>query len=242
MAEFELIHLGEITSTNDYAKQNIQNLEHMSVVYADRQTSGHGRLGRTWVDTGEQNLFMTLVLKPFNTLHPIYPNFTQFLSVVLALVLEEEYGLTPQIKWPNDVLINNKKIAGILSEGTTKGSEFLGLALGLGVNLNTSPETLALIDKPATSISVETGLKIDKEVFIKKLLNKFCLLYNNFIEHGFLSVKDLYVKRAFFLDKEITINVLGEIRTGLAESITDDGSLVLNENNQKNIYLIGDIL
>ncbi len=237
-----IIHLDEITSTNDYVKQNIQNLEHLSAVYTDRQTSGHGRLGRKWVDTGDENLFLTLVLKPFNTLHPIYPNFTQYLSVVLSLVLEEEYNLKAQIKWPNDVLINGKKIAGILSEGTTKGTEFLGLALGLGVNLNTTPQTLALIDKPATSIYAETGLKIDKEIFIKKLLNRFCLLYDNFIKDGFLSVKEMYVQRAFFLNKVITINVLGAIHTGLAESITDDGSLILNENNKKNMYLIGDIL
>lgn len=146
MREVHIIHLDEISSTNDYVKQNIQNLEDMSVIYTDRQTSGHGRLGRTWVDTGEENLFMTLVLKPFKDLNPIYPNFTQYLSVILALVLEEEYNLKPQIKWPNDVLINGKKIAGILSEGTTKGTEFLGLALGLGVNLNTSVETLAKIE------------------------------------------------------------------------------------------------
>lgn len=237
-----IIHLDEISSTNDYVKQNIKNLEHLSAVYADRQTSGHGRLGRKWVDTGDENLFLTLLLKPFNTLHPIYPNFTQYLSVILSLVLEEEYNLKPQIKWPNDVLINGKKIAGILSEGTTKGTEFLGLALGLGVNLNTSAQTLALIDKPATSILNETGLKIDKEIFIKKLLNKFCLLYDSFIKDGFLSVKDLYVERAFFLNKEITVNVLGTMHTGLAEDITDEGSLILNENNEKNIYLIGDIL
>lgn len=238
----KLIHIEEISSTNDYVKQNIQNLEDMSVVYADRQTNGHGRLGRTWVDTGDDNLFMTIVLKPFKDLNPIYSNFTQYLSVILALVLEEEYNLSAQIKWPNDVLINGKKIAGILSEGTTKGDEFLGLALGLGVNLNTKPETLALIDKPATSIFAETGMKIDKEIFIKKLLNKFCLLYDSFIKNGFLSVKNLYVERAFFLGKDITINVLGELHSGTAENITDEGSLILNEDNNARVYLVGDIL
>lgn len=237
-----LVHLEEISSTNDYVKQNIQNLEDMSVVYANRQTNGHGRLGRTWVDTGDDNLFMTIVLKPFKDLNPIYSNFTQYLSVILALVLEEEYNLSAQIKWPNDVLINGKKIAGILSEGTTKGDEFLGLALGLGVNLNTKPETLALIDKPATSIFAETGMKIDKEIFIKKLLNKFCLLYDSFIKNGFLSVKNLYVERAFFLGKDITINVLGELHSGTAENITDEGSLILNEDNNARVYLVGDIL
>ena len=237
-----IIHLDEISSTNDYVKQTITTLEDLTVVYADRQTSGHGRLNRKWTDTGDDNLFMTIVLKPFKTLNPIYPNFTQYLSVILSLVLDEEYGLQPQIKWPNEVLIDGKKIAGILSEGTTKGTDFLGLALGLGVNLNTTKENLLTIDKPATSIFAETNKKIDKEIFIKKLLKKFCLLYDNFITNGFLSVKNSYKSRAFFLNKEITVNVLGTKHTGIAEDITNEGSLIVKEDNKQNVYLIGDIL
>ena len=106
----EIIHLEEIGSTNEYVKNNITNLNDKSVVYADRQISGHGRLGRTWVDTGDENLYLTFVLKPFKEMNPIYANLTQYLSLILCYVLEEEYNLKPQIKWPNDVLVNNKKM------------------------------------------------------------------------------------------------------------------------------------
>lgn len=242
MNRIKIIHLEEVTSTNDYVKENIENLDNMTVVYANRQTKGHGRLGRSWVDTSENNLFMTFVLKPFKSQNPIYSNFTQYLSVILSELIEEEYGLNAQIKWPNDVMVNGKKIAGILSEGTSKGEEFMGLALGLGVNLNTSVQNLKKIDKPATSIYAETNVVVDKEKFLQKLLDRFCLLYNNFIENGFLSVRDSYKNRAFFLNQAISINVLGTVHTGVAEDITDEGSLVLNENEEKNIYFIGDIL
>ena len=242
MRNFEIVHLNEIDSTNDYVKTNISDLKNLTAVYTDRQTNGRGRLDRKWIDTGKDNLYLTIVLKPFNELNPIYQNFTQYLSVILSMVIEEEYGLNPKIKWPNDVTINGKKIAGILSEGATKGNNFLGLALGVGINLNTTPEILAKIDKPATSIFTEIGRKINKEIFLEKLLTKFCLLYDRYVCEGFPSIKDEYKTRTNFLGKEITINVLGELHTGIVEGLTDDGALLLKEDLNTNIYYIGDIL
>lgn len=238
----KVIHLDEINSTNDYGKKHISELDDLTAIYADRQTAGRGRLDRHWLDTGEENLFLTIIVKPIEDLAPIYKNFTQYLCVILSMVLEEEYKLSPKIKWPNDVLVNNKKIAGILSEGATKGGKFLGLALGIGVNLNTSKNNLEKIDKPATSIFNETGLKVDKEIFLNKLYSKFCLLYDRFVCEGFPYIKNEYLKRSDFLGKTISINVLGELHIGVAEDITNDGSLVLNENNNRKIYYIGDIL
>ena len=238
----KIIRLKEVNSTNEYVKEHARDLKDETVVYAERQTAGHGRLGRIWFDTGEDNLFMTLFLKPFDEIIPLYSNFTQYLSVVLANILEKEYGLTPKIKWPNDVLIDGAKIAGILSECTTQSGKFTGLALGLGVNLNTSPENLAKIDKPAASVYSLTGMKIDREIFLQKLLTEFFLLYDKFKAEGFLSVKESYIKRADFLGKNISINVLGQIHEGKAIEITDEGALVLIENSQRKVYFMGDIL
>lgn len=237
------IHLIEINSTNDYVKKHISELKHLTFVYADRQTAGRGRLNRKWADFGDENLFLTIVIKPDDkkNYHNL-PNFTQYLSVVLSEFLEEEYHLSPKIKWPNDVLVNGKKIAGILAEGTTIGGEFTGLALGIGVNLNTKQDNLNKIDKPATSVFNETGLIIDKEIFLEKLYSKFCLLYDKFVCDGFPSVKKAYEERAMFISKPVSINVLGEIHKGIAKGLTDEGSLILDENNKQNIYYIGDIL
>ena len=76
-----IIHLEETGSTNDYAKKHISDLDNLTVIYADRQTNGRGRLERKWIDTGEENVYMSIVLKPFEEPNPIYPNFTQYLSV-----------------------------------------------------------------------------------------------------------------------------------------------------------------
>ena len=237
------IFLPETDSTNNYVKTHMAELSHLTFVTAERQTNGRGRLNRKWIDSGDDNLFLTIVIKPDKNVKKIYyPCFTQYLSVILAMTLEDNYEITPEIKWPNDVLIKGRKIAGILAEGTTKGTTFIGLALGIGVNLNTPPERLKEIDKPATSLFNETGKKIDKQIFFNQLSNKFCLLYDRYVCEGFKFIKDYYESKSGFLTKEISINVLGETHTGIAERITDDGALVLNENNTENIYYIGDIL
>ena len=242
MEDKNFIHLKEVNSTNDYVKKHMPKLENLTFVYSDRQTSGRGRLERKWIDSGDDNLFLTIVIKPKKSEFEHISNYTQYLSVILAMVLEEEYNLSPQIKWPNDVLIDGKKIAGILAEGTTIGGKFLGLALGIGVNLNTSANKLSQIDKPATSIFNETRKKVDKVKFLEKLYSKFCLLYDSFVCEGFLSIKEHYIKRAMFLKKPVSVNVLGIVHNGIAENITDEGSLILKENNELNIYYIGDIL
>ena len=227
----ELLYLEEVDSTNAY----------FTVVYTSHQTAGRGRLSRKWVDTGSDNIYMTIFLKPFDEFKPIYSNLTQYLSVVLAQTLED-YGVEAKIKWPNDVLVNGKKIAGILSETSMQGSRFLGLALGVGINLNTSQESLDKIDKPAISLAVCLNKKIDRNKFLHVLLEKFCLYYDKFINEGFLYIKEEYVKRASFLKSNVSINVLGEIHEGIAVGLTDDGALVLNENNKNHVFLIGDIL
>ena len=237
----EVIFLDSVDSTNLYVKEHMAELSDLTAVYTSHQTSGRGRLNRKWIDTGSQNIYLTILLKPDNKYQNVFPNLTQYLSVVLCETLAE-YGVDGRIKWPNDVLVNNKKIAGILSESTIQGGEFKGIALGIGINLNTTQEELDKIDKPATSLSVILNREIDREKFLHALLEKFCLLYDNFLDEGFLSIKNDYVKRASFLNSEVKINVLGTVHSGRAVEITDNGALVLEKDNTMNTFYIGDIL
>ena len=239
----EIIGLDEVESTNTYAKNHIEDFADSTVIIAKRQTSGRGRLNRSWIDLGEGNLFMSIILKPSDTFNEIYPNITQYLSVSLCKVLES-YGLKPQIKWPNDVLVNGEKIAGILSETSMQGQKFQGLILGIGVNLNAKSEDLTQIkDKVATSLNIEIGKPIDIKDFTDKLLKEFFDNYNEFLKHGFEYIKDDYVNRNCFLNKEISVQVFDNIKTGFAKSITDKGELVIQTKENKEIVLtIGDIL
>ena len=239
----QIIRLEEVDSTNSYAKAHIEDLADCTIVHALRQLAGRGRLNRSWVDLGGDNLFVSLVLKPSNTFNEIYPNLTQYTSVVLCKVFES-YGIHPQIKWPNDVLINGKKISGILSETVMLGKTLKGLVIGIGVNLNSSKNKLLTIpDKVATSLNLEVNKDIDVNEFLDKFLTEFFANYKTFLNEGFINIKDYYINKNCFLNKEISVQVLNEIKSGFAKSINDKGELILETKENKDIVLtIGDIL
>lgn len=238
----DLFYLEEVDSTNKYAKDNIKILADKTVVYTSNQTAGRGRLERKWNYLGEDNIYASIVLKPSNEMKEVYSNLTQYLCLVLAETFEE-YGVKPKIKWPNDIQINGKKISGILAEGVNGSKGFEGLVLGFGVNLNCEEKLLKEINQPATSLNLETSMQIDKEKFLKTLLDKFCLRYDKFIEEGFLLIKEDYIKRAGFLNKEVAVRVFDKEICGVAKDITDSGALKLvDKDKNEHVLFIGDIL
>ena len=234
------IFLENIDSTNLWAKTNIEELEDKTIVFAGAQTQGRGRLQRKWVDLGKGNLFMSIVLKPDEN-YEHCANLTQYFSVTLCKTLEE-YGIKPEIKWPNDVLIKGKKIAGILAETCVKGTKFKGLVLGIGVNLNAQEKDFSKIDKKVTSLNLEIGGTIDMVEFKNKLVTSFFKDYNQFLEEGFKFIKRDYLALANFLDKELCVALINETKTGVASGITDKGELILTNNGNEFILNIGDIL
>ena len=237
-----LFYLEEIDSTNKYAKEHINDLSDKTVVYTYRQTNGRGRLERKWSYLGEDNIYASIILKPSEEMKEVYSNLTQYLCVILAQTFEE-YGVIPKIKWPNDIQINSKKISGILAEGVIEHGKLEGLILGFGINLNTKKELLEQINQPATSLNIETGKIIDKEIFLKKLLERFCLMYDKFIEKGFILIRDEYIRRACFLNKEINVKVFDKTISGIAKDVTENGALkLIDKQNKEHVLLIGDIL
>lgn len=239
----KIIHLDEIDSTNSYAKLNFDKFDDKTVVLADIQTAGRGRYDRKWVDLGCGNLFLSIVLKPSNDLKQVYACLPQYLAVVLSNILRD-YGLSPSIKWPNDVLVNDAKIAGILCESVMRKNIFQGLVLGIGVNLNAQKDDFAKIhDKTATSLNIELGCEyVDKQVFTEKLLSAFFENYDEFLEKGFEFIKSKYISHASFLDKEICVQSLNKKNKGIAKTLTDRGELVLDSKGKILVLTIGDIL
>ena len=238
----ELLFLDIVDSTNKYAKEHLGKLNDKTVVYADLQTAGRGRLQRKWNTNSGENIYASIVLKPSKELKEIYSNLTQYLSLILAETFEE-YNIKPSIKWPNDVRVNGKKISGILAESVIEKNELKGIVLGFGVNLNCEKNDMESIDQPATSLNLETGMEINREIFLKKVIDKFCLRYNKFIEEGFLLIREDYKKRAEFLNMPITVRVFDSEISGIAKDITDNGALkIVDKNNKEHVLLIGDIL
>ena len=257
-----IINFIEIDSTNTYAKKNIETLTDKTIISAAAQTNGYGRFDRSWVNVGEENIYMTIVLKPkdvaLNSIQGrisespcdaeinsarrtseclnVYSNLTQYLSVCLCKQLEE-MGMSPQIKWPNDVLLSGKKVCGILAESIFRGGKLKGIVLGAGINLNASETLLSQIDRPATSVNIELGQNINKQEFMEKLLEKFFEDYDEFLENGFLFIKADYEKRSTLVKEKwkmkngkedlIKIAVFDKVKEGTFKGFGNDGTLIL---------------
>lgn len=244
MLNLDLIKLEEIDSTNQFGKLNIDTLQDKQVIVADRQLRGRGRFNRTWVCDNNSNVYLSIILKPSLQEIEGYPfaNLTQYLSVVLANFLEDEYGVIPTIKWPNDILIDGAKISGILCEAQSSNNEIKGLVLGLGVNLNMTEETIKKIDQKATSLNLLIGQTVDKDLFINKLLDNFFERYDDFKQKGFELIKEEYINRCDFLNKKIKITNNQSVNEYFAEKINTDGSLrVSDEKNNLCDIITGDL-
>ena len=241
--EMPVIILNSVNSTNLYGKNNIEILNDRDVIVATEQTQGRGRLMRTWNFVGADNIYMSFILKPSDKFCDVYSNITQYLSVVVANLIET-YGIDSQIKWPNDVLINGKKVCGILSETVMQGSTFKGLVLGVGINLNCSNENMNIIDRPATSLNLEIGKDVYKQDFIDNLVKNFFKDYDEFLTKGFEFIKNDYIDHASFLHKDICVNMLNSKIFGYAKDLTKNGALILEnkETLENQVITIGDIL
>lgn len=232
-----LLFLNEINSTNTYSKEHVNELNDRDIVYTFKQTAGRGRFDRKWVDLGNGNIYFSIILKPSSELKQVYSNLTQYTALKLAETFEL-YNIIPKIKWPNDILIDEKKISGILAETVFKENKLQGLIIGIGVNLNADENDFNKIDKRVTALNIETKKEIDKEKFLNLFLNNFFDNYENFLNNGFKSIKESYIKRIDFLHKEITIHNFNEKFTGIVDDISDDGCVIINNRE----FYTGDIL
>ena len=176
-------HFDELNSTSVYAHQHLEDLNNFEIISCDLQKAGHGQFERVWFSSNKNggNVYISIVLKPDNIEH--LNELTRYVALIGAKTLKE-YGLNPTFKYPNDILINGKKIAGFLAESEFLGSICKGVIVGCGINLNLDSEELKNIDIPATSIFNETGKNVDKQEFLDKFLSNFENEYNNFLING----------------------------------------------------------
>ena len=228
-----IINFSQIDSTNTYAKREMDSLCDKTVVCADYQTAGRGRFDRSWVNVGVENIYMTIVLKPSDIIEPNFACLTQYLSFCLCLELEK-LGLSPHIKWPNDVLIEGKKVCGILAESVIKKRKLKGIALGIGVNLNADASALEEIDRPATSLNLHLKTPVDKTIFMNNLLQTFFDGYENFLENGFLSIKDFYEQHSYIAENSsVKFAVFDKIIEGVFVGFEKDGTLLLKTSDSE---------
>lgn len=216
-----------LDSTNSYLKRNGKYLDHFTVVQANHQEQGKGRLGRSWQDQGNSLLFSILLKEKIEPERVPLLSLLAGASVVLTL---EHYGLTPLVKWPNDTLVSEKKISGILTEAVSEGEDIFYI-VGIGINLN-QKEFEGELSQKATSLFLLTKKEYDKEEVLTVLLSYFTSLYQDYIQGGkkFLTV----VKSHSYLDqKEVSLDYYGEHIHGTVIEITDKGTLLLDVSGKQ---------
>ncbi|MGD9732012.1 MAG: biotin--[acetyl-CoA-carboxylase] ligase [Desulfamplus sp.] len=253
------IHLFDtVSSTMDKAKELAHNnAGHFSVVVAKNQTKGRGRLNRTWVSE-RGGLWFTIILRP--KLLPQFAFQVNFAaSLALAKTLKQKYGLGVSVKWPNDILFRDKKLAGLLSEMATDGDGISFVNIGIGINVNNNPE----IDQPnAVSIknclSRDLGVKICEmdllysfldcfenhlnQINIKSIREQSALQPDDthqYLQAGFKSLMDNWKQLTSTIGRNVRIETFGDVYEGVAVDVDEKGGLIIRDkegNTKRVIY------
>lgn len=218
----------EVTdSTNIQAKRlGEEGWPHGTLVVAGRQEAGRGRRGRTWESPGHTGVFMTVLLRP-----SFLPEQASMLTIVAAMAVTKavrvKYGLDVQIKWPNDIVLNGRKICGILTEMNTEIDAINYVVIGIGINVSNErfgDDTA----KVATSLRIEGGGEIRRAELIWAVWEAFEAYYGNFIKTGDLQgIKHEYDGYLVNIDRQVRVLDQKEPFTGTARGITAHGELIV---------------
>jgi BirA family biotin operon repressor/biotin-[acetyl-CoA-carboxylase] ligase len=225
----QLVCLPETASTNaDAFHLAEEGAEEGTTVIADAQNGGKGRRGRVWSSPAGVNLYCSVVLRPEIMPHEA-PQLTFLSAVAVARAIEGTTALNPEIKWPNDVLINGRKVAGLLNEMSAETDRVNFVILGIGANLNmTQAQFPADLRSPATSLLLEQGLPVNRAQFAARMLGELDRLYTDFLQHGFGPVRDEWQQRCNANGREVVVSEAGvETVRGMFDGIDGDGALML---------------
>lgn len=227
----KIINFKTLPSTNQYLKEHYQELEEFTVVKADNQTNGHGRMNRSWQVEPNTNLTFSILLKP-KVDCSIIPLISLVAGASVFKTLDKYVQCT--IKWPNDIMINDKKVTGILAEGVYSNT-MEALIIGIGINVNQTTFNEEIKNK-ATSLKNE----LHKDLNIDTLLQEFCLnfeyLYNDYV-NGNNTYITICKEHNYLKDKVVTYDNK-EVKV---LDISNNGNLKILENNQIKELFFGEV-
>jgi BirA family biotin operon repressor/biotin-[acetyl-CoA-carboxylase] ligase len=219
-------HFETIASTNDLAKElGSRGAPEGALVVAEAQHAGRGRLGRQWESPPSVGLYASLVLRP--SLPPTeLPQITLTAAVAAVRALQRGAGLSPGIKWPNDLLLHGKKVGGILTEMETESDRIRYLVLGWGLNVNNPgfPPDLTAI---ATSLFLAAGRKFSRLAILQAWLEEFEVLYERFLARDFASILAAWKEHAVTLGRDVTVRQGSRAICGKALDVDGDGALLV---------------
>ncbi len=236
------IFLDQIDSTQTFAKENYTSFPEgqITCVVADEQTQGRGRWNRNWVSPKEKNLYITYYFSlPRTSSH--LSSLASLLCVTLVQVLEK-MGFSPQIKWPNDILLSYKKLSGVLCE-TSFQEESIAIFLGIGINVNMDKEELSSIDQIATSLFAESEQIQDRTLLLDNLNKKFARNLKVFQKKGFFSFLSFLDSHLAYKKKRVALFDGNKRYEGVVDSISEEGALNLffEKTKETKSFFSGDL-
>jgi BirA family biotin operon repressor/biotin-[acetyl-CoA-carboxylase] ligase len=220
----------ELDSTNIYARQLAENgAREGEIVIAEAQTQGRGRLGRRWQSPPFANLYFSVILRP--QLPPAHaPQITLMAAVALAETVESFIRQSSTIKWPNDILVGGKKLAGILTEAACDSERLHYVILGVGVNLNYRLAAMPdEIRARATSVAELNGKSVSRESFLRRLIHDLDRCYGELEEAGFSSLAPRWEAHFGLRGQRVRVENFDQNVTGWARGIDRDGALLVED-------------
>jgi BirA family biotin operon repressor/biotin-[acetyl-CoA-carboxylase] ligase len=230
----------ETTSTNDVIEKLARDgVKEGAVVFAESQTKGRGRLGRKWISPSNKGLWFSVLLRP--DLRPqAATQLTVATATALARAIRSQTNLLPEIKWPNDILMRGKKVAGILTELSAELDHIKYLILGIGVDVNLgAAEFPAEVRKIATSLKIESGHAINRADLAATILEELDVDYARISAGQFEAVANEWAERCTTLGNNVVIRTGDRLIQGRAESLDSDGALLLRTQHGHLERIIG---
>lgn len=223
-----IIHKRSVTSTQIIAHELAQKgAEHGTVVIADEQTEGRGRMRRPWDSKNADGIWLSIILRP--KIPPfLAPQLTLLTATVLADLLKDETKIIPKIKWPNDLLIEERKVSGILTEMQAEQDQVLYVIIGIGINVNQKMSDFKeSVQQRATSLYEETGQTWSRRQLIQQLLLKFEHSFAAYLGEGFANVKQKWESYGFRMNEKINIKTINKSFASTFLGIAEDGALLI---------------
>lgn len=238
---YDIYRFDKLDSTNSHLlKLGEDGFPEGTVVVADEQRMGRGRFGRKWEAEPLSNLLFSILLRPnFLERDEIFM-LTFAASVAVAEAIEDATHMKPELKWPNDVLVNGKKICGILLESSFDAGKLTHVALGIGLNVNQktfSPEIAAA----ATSVALSTGQKYDRDEILFLILQKFSSLHETLQSRNFYNIMKKWRDRSKIFGKKIKLAIADKVIEGICEDVTDDGAIMVQTLDGMKKFTSGEI-
>jgi BirA family transcriptional regulator, biotin operon repressor / biotin---[acetyl-CoA-carboxylase] ligase len=235
-----LLIFDSLSSTNKWALENIASLNHGDVVAAARQTSGYGRFGRAWFSQDERSATLSAVIKPESECGPAAAMPGQLAALAVRSMLAN-HDIPALLKWPNDVLSNERKIAGILAERDSRSG---ALVVGIGLNVNLTADDFSRLDlmQPATSMAIERNVSFNVEAIRTELVAELQGAFDAAMTPGSTYLYDTWNHNDALTGRHISIQTAEESISGMYAGMDQSGQLrLVDDAGAEHLFWSGDV-